>query len=125
MGQAPWEFAIDVGGTFCDVVARDPLGQTVTHKLLSSGRIRGIAGAGGDARSIIDDRRRVDPPGYWNGFQCAVLDAAGSACHKSLVKSFDRLDARLILETHAPATIEPGSIYELYTDDEAPVLAIR
>ncbi|MEM7276277.1 MAG: hydantoinase/oxoprolinase N-terminal domain-containing protein, partial [Actinomycetota bacterium] len=30
-----WEFWIDRGGTFTDVVARSPEGRTVTHKLLS------------------------------------------------------------------------------------------
>ncbi len=30
-----WEFWIDRGGTFTDVVARDPSGRTITHKLLS------------------------------------------------------------------------------------------
>jgi 5-oxoprolinase (ATP-hydrolysing) len=31
----PWEFWIDRGGTFTDVVARDPQGRLHTHKLLS------------------------------------------------------------------------------------------
>jgi len=30
-----WEFWIDRGGTFTDVVARSPTGATQTHKLLS------------------------------------------------------------------------------------------
>ncbi|MFM8737165.1 MAG: hydantoinase/oxoprolinase N-terminal domain-containing protein, partial [Betaproteobacteria bacterium] len=30
-----WEFWIDRGGTFTDIVARRPDGQQVTHKLLS------------------------------------------------------------------------------------------
>ena len=54
-----WEFWIDRGGTFTDVVARRPDGEVVTHKLLSENprqyndaAIRGIAeilrGAGHD-----------------------------------------------------------------------------
>ncbi len=35
MGQSQWEFWIDRGGTFTDVVARRPDGGVVTHKLLS------------------------------------------------------------------------------------------
>ncbi|MGQ4647987.1 hydantoinase B/oxoprolinase family protein [Lyngbya aestuarii] len=31
----PWTFALDRGGTFTDIVARDPQGQLVIHKLLS------------------------------------------------------------------------------------------
>ena len=37
MGSAPqdWQFWIDRGGTFTDVVAKRPDGSLVTHKLLS------------------------------------------------------------------------------------------
>ena len=35
MGAAGWQFWIDRGGTFTDVVARRPDGSLVTHKLLS------------------------------------------------------------------------------------------
>ena len=34
-GGKQWEFWIDRGGTFTDVVARRPDGGVVTHKLLS------------------------------------------------------------------------------------------
>jgi len=33
--QPGWEFWIDRGGTFTDVIARDPAGRLLTHKLLS------------------------------------------------------------------------------------------
>ncbi|MGH3971589.1 MAG: hydantoinase/oxoprolinase N-terminal domain-containing protein, partial [Mycobacterium sp.] len=35
MAGARWQFWIDRGGTFTDVVARRPDGRLVTHKLLS------------------------------------------------------------------------------------------
>lgn len=35
MSQPKWEFWIDRGGTFTDVVARNPQGQILTRKLLS------------------------------------------------------------------------------------------
>ena len=46
--QGKWQFWIDRGGTFTDIVARDPDGQLSTHKLLSenSGRYRDAAIAG-------------------------------------------------------------------------------
>lgn len=34
-GKTQWQFWIDRGGTFTDIVARDPQGQMHTHKLLS------------------------------------------------------------------------------------------
>ena len=37
MPEAPWQFFIDVGGTFTDVVARPPGGGARTFKLLSTG----------------------------------------------------------------------------------------
>ncbi|NKC33084.1 5-oxoprolinase [Roseomonas sp. BU-1] len=43
-----WQFWIDRGGTFTDIVARDPAGRLTTHKLLSEnpGRYRDAAVAG-------------------------------------------------------------------------------
>jgi 5-oxoprolinase (ATP-hydrolysing) len=35
MAKPQWEFWVDRGGTFTDVVARDPSGRLFTHKLLS------------------------------------------------------------------------------------------
>ncbi|KAB7594508.1 hypothetical protein ET532_013660, partial [Verminephrobacter sp. Larva24] len=34
-GQAKWQFWIDRGGTFTDIVAKKPDGTLLTHKLLS------------------------------------------------------------------------------------------
>jgi 5-oxoprolinase (ATP-hydrolysing) len=46
--MAAWQFWIDRGGTFTDIVARDPEGRLSTHKLLSEnpGRYRDAAIAG-------------------------------------------------------------------------------
>ena len=46
--QGKWQFWIDRGGTFTDIVARDPSGALSTHKLLSEnpGRYRDAAIAG-------------------------------------------------------------------------------
>src|ERR1700761_4195576 len=48
MAPGKWQFWIDRGGTFTDVVARDPAGRLSTHKLLSEnpGRYRDAALAG-------------------------------------------------------------------------------
>ncbi len=48
MTAAKWQFWIDRGGTFTDIVARDPAGRLTTHKLLSEnpGRYRDAAIAG-------------------------------------------------------------------------------
>jgi 5-oxoprolinase (ATP-hydrolysing) len=51
--QGKWQFWIDRGGTFTDIVARDPAGALSTHKLLSEnpGRYRDAALAG--IRSVL------------------------------------------------------------------------
>src|SRR5690242_16977692 len=48
MASGKWQFWIDRGGTFTDIVARDPSGRLSTHKLLSEnpGRYRDAAIAG-------------------------------------------------------------------------------
>src|SRR5277367_4845957 len=48
MASDKWQFWIDRGGTFTDIVARDPVGRLSTHKLLSEnpGRYRDAAIAG-------------------------------------------------------------------------------
>ena len=54
MPQGTWQFWIDRGGTFTDIVARHPDGRLSTHKLLSEnpGRYRDAAIAG--IRSVLD-----------------------------------------------------------------------
>ena len=46
--MAGWQFWVDRGGTFTDIVARDPDGALSAHKLLSEnpGRYRDAAVAG-------------------------------------------------------------------------------
>ncbi|HEY8289199.1 MAG TPA: hydantoinase/oxoprolinase N-terminal domain-containing protein, partial [Acetobacteraceae bacterium] len=48
MTAGKWQFWIDRGGTFTDIVARDPSGRLSTHKLLSENpsRYRDAAIAG-------------------------------------------------------------------------------
>jgi 5-oxoprolinase (ATP-hydrolysing) len=47
--QRGWQFWIDRGGTFTDVVGRRPDGQLVTHKLLSDSPAAATAPSGGFA----------------------------------------------------------------------------
>lgn len=68
-----WQFFIDVGGTFTDVVARQPDGKLITHKLLSSGAIRGIVEHGSSPVCINDRRRIGDPNDFWTGYHVTLL----------------------------------------------------
>ncbi len=62
--MAAWQFWVDRGGTFTDIVARDPDGRLRTHKLLSEnpGRYRDAAIAGIRALLGLSDGAAI-PPG--------------------------------------------------------------
>ncbi|MEK6800258.1 MAG: hydantoinase B/oxoprolinase family protein [Planctomycetota bacterium] len=73
MSPTPWQFFIDVGGTFTDVVARRPDGAVATCKLLSSGAIRGEALCGSSPHRFRDLARVGDPDHLWVGYQFTPL----------------------------------------------------
>lgn len=120
-----WQFAIDVGGTFCDVIARAPDGRVVSHKLLSSGRTQGVAGAGSGRSALIDPRRCGDPDGFWNGYRCVVLDAAGAVADEVTVERFDSGSGTLHFDSAVQVAVGAGTPYELHGDEAAPIVAIR
>ncbi len=131
MANSPWEFWIDVGGTFTDTLARAPDGSSRRLKLLSSGVTKGRLEAGSTCDAVVDASRRHDPPGFWVGWQLAPVDADGNALGAGKIVAFDHFAGRpprpvcdLCLRglTHLPA---PDTNYELRSPLEAPVVAIR
>jgi len=87
--MAPWEFWIDVGGTFTDCFARRPDGALLRHKLLSSGVTKGAVGHGSDARHVVDPARRGDPAEFWVGYRLRLVDDCGQTVGESEVAGFD------------------------------------
>ena len=71
-----WQFWIDRGGTFTDIVARDPHGKLSTHKLLSENPDR-YRDAAPDHPAVIDfaNWSRVGPDGF-NGRYTQLFDKA-------------------------------------------------
>jgi 5-oxoprolinase (ATP-hydrolysing) len=124
MADQRWEFSIDVGGTFTDVLGHAPDGTTRRLKLLSSGITKGRVDAGSTLDAIVEAARRNDPAGFWIGWQLTLTDAAGNAVYSGDVIGFDHDAGRLRLRglPHTPA---PGTAYELRSSLEAPVIAIR
>ncbi len=114
-----WNFAIDAGGTFTDLVARTPAGQTRTHKTLSSGLVIGGV-ALSDGCTVTDPSRRQDPPGIWTGYQFRIH---GSTPFETTVVE-SRPGGELILAEPLPDLLI-GSNYELSGGEEAPVVGIR
>jgi 5-oxoprolinase (ATP-hydrolysing) len=120
-----WEFWIDVGGTFTDCVARSPSGERFTHKLLSSGVTKGRVERRAGASAFFDPARTADPDGFWNGFTIRFFDPQGAELSACTVPSFDRTGALFRLDRPLPPSVEGGARYELASDEEAPLIAIR
>jgi 5-oxoprolinase (ATP-hydrolysing) len=124
MADARWEYWIDVGGTFTDVLARGPDGTSRRLKLLSSGVTKGRAEAGSTGDAIVDPSRRIDPPDFWAGWQLVLVDEDGSILDQGEVVAFDPDKGLLRLRGLRSASID-RAFYELRSNLESPVVAIR
>ncbi len=133
MGERLWQFFIDVGGTFTDVVANSPNGQLVTYKLLSSGVVRGTVHSA-SSNWIQDDRRILDPLQGWAGYQLSIhhhndrrLEAGTGATPilQTTVNDFDAATGRFYFDETLGLPKSNYWTYELSSYEEAPVLAIR
>ena len=123
--MTPWEFWIDVGGTFTDCVARDPEGTIVTCKVLSSGATKGqVEEAAGPVR-FVDSGRVGNPAGFWVGYDIRLLDTTGEPTFSSRIVGFDAASGGLTTAALLPTDLSPGTVYELRSGEEAPILAIR
>ncbi|MCP3695132.1 MAG: hydantoinase [Planctomycetaceae bacterium] len=126
MSESPWQFWIDVGGTFTDCFARCPDGQLTCRKVLSSGITRGRAGEGSTATCIVDARRAEDPSGVWAGYQIRFFDRQGNALVEGTVADSTSDSGQLQLDPPLSLDLLPaGCRYELSSDEEAPLVAIR
>ncbi len=150
MTPPSWQFFIDVGGTFTDVVARRPDGVVVTHKQLSSGAVRGVVEEVFPDGTVCDARRMGDPAGIWEGYDWSLVQADGNVVFAGTVDSFDSTQGALVVAEHAreldrrveqvaferPRGLKPaarlaageswkGLTYELRSAEPAPVAAIR
>lgn len=128
MSESNWQFSIDVGGTFTDVVAHAPDGTAPrTFKLLSSGAVGGAVDAGSTANTIVDASRASSPDLVWRDYQLSVAtgDADHPETHVRCVVHFDGSTGRLTLDRPLPAAPAPGTPYALFSGEQAPVTGIR
>jgi 5-oxoprolinase (ATP-hydrolysing) len=123
--MAQTEFWIDVGGTFTDSFMRGVDGRLAHYKVLSSGVIKGAVGAGSSTNMLVDAGRRGDPPALWTGFHLRLLDAAGSVAAESTVEHFDAKRGELRISPPLASAPQVGQTYELASQLEAPLVAIR
>ncbi|MFP6701921.1 MAG: hydantoinase B/oxoprolinase family protein, partial [Planctomycetaceae bacterium] len=124
--EKPWEFWIDVGGTFTDCIACSPDHQLIPSKVLSSAITKGRIERLADDGALVDSSRSDDPTDFWIGYALRCLDGDGQPLFQSTVTTFDSSTGRLGLEQPlADTIITPGTPYELVSPEEAPILAIR
>lgn len=121
----PWEFWIDVGGTFTDCIARAPDDRLVPCKVLSSGATKGAVEEFLATNSFRDPVRRTEPTGFWLGYGIRIMDDAGEARYSGTVVEFDNQTGLLVVSGTLPADAKAGWSYELYSHEEAPIFAMR
>jgi 5-oxoprolinase (ATP-hydrolysing) len=133
-----WDIWIDTGGTFTDCLARDPDGRLHRAKVLSSSTLRATVIEQIDPCTLRLSHRWTAPPGVLAGMRVRMFDR-GELLDLGLVGSFEASDGRLQVEAasrdhrhtgsrDAEATgllISPGSMIELQSAEEAPILAAR
>jgi 5-oxoprolinase (ATP-hydrolysing) len=109
-----WRIAADTGGTFTDCHALDPQGRETRCKVLSSGHLRAVW----DREPSFPTRLNGLPPlpaGFLVGFQ---IKAVGDASHRTITGENP-------LTLDAPVSWPLGTLLELTTGEEAPVLGTR
>ncbi|MDA0835457.1 MAG: hydantoinase B/oxoprolinase family protein [Planctomycetota bacterium] len=123
--MTPWEFWIDVGGTFTDCLARTPDGELRTLKVLSSGIVKGQIESVDSATRFLDPLRKNNPPNFWDEYQISFSDLSGAVIQTTRVAAFDAATGALTLADPLSDGVVAGFNYELTSGQEAPILAIR
>lgn len=124
-----WEFWIDVGGTFTDVIARTPSDELRTLKVLSSGVTKGqissIAASESERSRFTDSARAGIRDGFWNGYAVQFIDSRGNVVHADVVANFSAATGEFALTKSLPSSVTVGGTYELSSGEDAPLVAIR
>lgn len=113
-----WRIAADTGGTFTDCHALDPQGHESRCKVLSTGHLRAVVAGGAGAAYQLSGLPPL-PAGLLAGFQ---VNAVGSP-EVRIIEAQGRATGAITL--NSPAAWQPGTLLELTTGEEAPVLGAR
>ena len=81
-------------------------------------------GAGSSSDAIVDLARRSDPPEFWTCWQLSVVAEDGRELDHASITAFDASSGRMQLSGLSTPPI-PNASYELRSDLDAPVVAIR
>ena len=119
-----WEFWIDVGGTFTDLLARAPDGSMLRQKLLSSGVVPGSISSLGQ-QGFCDPTAPPVPSQFWQQSRLVIERPEEGAPFETSVREFDSREGRFKLSDPLPDWASVGTSYRLVSGLEAPLLAIR
>jgi len=124
---AGWQFWIDRGGTFTDVVARDPQGRLTTRKLLSEDRARYEDAAVAAIREIAGEAAAIEAVKMGTTVATnALLERRGAPTVLAITRGF--ADALEIGYQHRPKLFarrieKPRPLYERVVEIEERVAA--
>ncbi len=120
--ESCWHIWIDTGGTFTDCLARDPSGAFHRAKVLSTGALRWVV------EEQVDEKRlriRADwdlPDEILVGLQFCFLTEPDS---RRRIAGYHAVDRILELDEPIVGNVKPGAFFEVFTGEEAPVVAAR
>ena len=115
----PWKIWIDTGGTFTDCLAIDPTGVKTRIKILSSARLRGRI-----TRKIGPSIFEFDAPWFYaDELLTGYIFSLRNHEETSRVVSINFSNKTLIVAKDFPDVTQAD--FEIYSGEEAPVLAAR
>ncbi len=124
---ARWQFWMDVGGTFTDVISRSPTGETTRRKVLSAATIKG-AGQLFDSLTIFDPAR-IEVDHFWAGYRCLILVGDKPPIDAGLISSSTSRGELRLQQAIPPEllnAVSDGKLrYEIESPEDSPILAIR
>ncbi len=116
---------IDVGGTFTDCFVVTAAGKRLRRKVLSSGITKASIAGGSTAERLLLPSRRGDGDDFWVGSQLLVLDETGHELTRRSIVAFASDAGAFTLDEPLAELPAAGTVVELHSPWEAPVLAVR
>ncbi len=117
-----WTICIDTGGTFTDCVATAPDGRELRVKILSSSALRGVLVKRLSRAEFLLQQNWQADAGLITGMRFRLLQHPEQDC---AISDFDPQHSRIALASPLPEDLPLPALFEVYSDEEAPVLAAR
>lgn len=122
--QNPWHIFVDTGGTFTDILARDPGEPEKLHraKVLSNSALRGIVNKIIASKQLQVSQSWEAPHNFIQGFSFHLLTQNHP---KIYVQSFDSESSIITLDKPVENFFQQDTPFEVRSDEEAPLLGAR